>query len=255
MSYIDTLLKVNTAKALELLKIDIKQTGAYIYFECPNCQGKAVIKAYGEKKNLVYCTTCKKSWNLISLTEQLLKMTADSAKSFLERAAITTHKLTEPPKTIYELEYHDYLQAQGLSKEICEFMGIGVPKGKSMLAGHVAFTIHNEDGQLIAYYGIRIKDGRPSFYHTFNPELYLYQFSNLSFDREVTLCTNLFDCVRRWLINKQAVCNFGLPYLSSAQLDLLNRLKHIEFCVPAELKKSFAFQAMEKLEAYYRFAA
>ena len=119
MSYLDTLLKVNTAKALELLKLSITQSGAYIYYPWPDCQGKAVVKAYGEKKCLTYCT-------------------------------------------------------------------------------------------------------------------------------------DLFDCVRRWEIGEQAICNFGLPYLSATHLDLLNRLPNVEFLVSEERKKEFAIQALE-LKTWYKF--
>ena len=38
-SYLDTLLKVNTAKAMELLKLPIIQQKAYIYFNCPALPG------------------------------------------------------------------------------------------------------------------------------------------------------------------------------------------------------------------------
>jgi hypothetical protein len=56
MSYRNTLKSVDTEKALSLIGIEFKTQGVYAKFKCPNpdCEGQAVIKAYGDKKNLYY---------------------------------------------------------------------------------------------------------------------------------------------------------------------------------------------------------
>ena len=48
-------------------------------FHVPTVMGKRSSKPMGGGKSLVYCTACKKSWNLISLIEQIMKMTAPSS--------------------------------------------------------------------------------------------------------------------------------------------------------------------------------
>lgn len=254
MTYEQTLQAINTFKAMEILKLSITQAGPYLYFKCPDCNGRAVVKGYGEKKGLVFCTACKKASNLIKLAEELMKTDTHGAKKFLEKSMVPQEKLTEPPKKIYELEYHTYLEERGITKDTAEKFGIGVPKGKTMLAGHVAFTVHNEHGRHIAYWGVSMKDGKNKFYHTFNPEKYLYRFSFCGPAEPVILCIDLFDCIRRWEIGQQAVCNFGLPYLSDTHLSLLSKIGGgVEFLLPEEKKKDFAVQALE-LKTWYKFA-
>jgi hypothetical protein len=62
--------------------------------------------------------------------------------------------------------YHDFPKNKGLSGDICYQQEIGVPKGKVMLSGCVAFVIRDETSMKIAYYGIRMKDGNPVFHKT-----------------------------------------------------------------------------------------
>ena len=59
MSYTATMKSVDTEKALALLELEAKPKGAYFNFPCPKCQKGAVIKAYGEKKNVWFCPECK----------------------------------------------------------------------------------------------------------------------------------------------------------------------------------------------------
>ena len=254
MSYESLMQSVNTTKVLELLNMKYEQKGSYIYFDCPNCAGSAVAKAYGEKKNLVYCMAEKKGSNVIQLTEQVLKTDTDGAKEFLKKAAQVMTKIEEEITLNYDLEYHDFLKDKGIEESHSQFIGVGVPKGKTMLAGCIAFTVQNENGKKIAYYGIRMKDGKSIFHRSLNPELYLYMYSSLNHDDDTYFTTDMIECVKLWQDNKRAVCNFGLPYISPVQIGLLNRLTHIVFQVPDELKKAFMIQAGESLETFYRFS-
>ena len=68
MKYLEMLQAVDTMKALNLIGIEGGQTGAYVHYPCIKCEeGKAVIRAYGEKKNVWYCPGCKASGQIISL--------------------------------------------------------------------------------------------------------------------------------------------------------------------------------------------
>ena len=52
MNYHEALKVINPMAALKSLKIEGKEEGAYIYFPCPECNEEAIIRAYGEKKNI-----------------------------------------------------------------------------------------------------------------------------------------------------------------------------------------------------------
>jgi len=69
-------------------------------------------------------------------------------KTLEEKTCLTTGKITK--ELIYELEYDKYLENQGITEIAAKTLGIGKPKGKTMLSGAVAFTVTN-DVKKIAY--------------------------------------------------------------------------------------------------------
>ena len=153
----------------------------------------------------------------------------------------------------YELFYHDFIKTRGITEEMCRFLEIGIPKGKTMLAGSVAFAVRDDKGMKVAYYGIKMKECKPVFHNSFNPELYLYNFCNLKFSEPVYFTTDIFRCVYNIENGRQCVCNFGLPYLSDAQLELLHLADRIVFLVDEALVKPLAIQMAENKMNYFRF--
>lgn len=257
MSYKNTLQAVDTEKALSLLGIEFKTQGGYAKFNCPkpDCDGQAAIKAYGDKKNLYYCPKCKSSGHIIGLAMNQKSLKWEDANEVLIKNAlgVNAKKITEELNLNYELVYHDFLKNKGLSEDICYQQEIGVPKGKAMLSGCVAFVIRDETAMKIAYYGIRMKDGNPVFHKTFNPELYLYNFCNVGFEGDVYFTTNIFECLKMIDDKKQAICNFGLPYLSPNHLALLESLHKVVFKVDELLVKTFAIQLAQSYRGFFRF--
>ena len=260
MNYTETLQSVDTLKALKLLGFEAEQKGAYLYFPC-NCGDKKVIKAYGEKKNVFYCPKCNASGHIIKLVLEIMteKDTEPwdfkKASDFLLEKAMTygAQKIMRELNMSYTLQYHAFLKEQGISEELASDLGIGIPQGKTMLSGCVAFTVHNEKGMKIAYYGIRVKDRKAVFHKSFNPELYLYNRHRIQNDQEVLFTTDIFDCVRLIGEGKQAVSNFGLPYLSATQIELLQMCKYVEFRVEDQQIQEISKQVIHNLSNYYRF--
>ena len=260
MNYTETLQSVDTLKALKLLGFEAEQKGAYIYFPC-SCGEKRVIKAYGEKKNVFYCPKCKASGHIIKLVSDIMnehdseKWDFKMASDFLAEKAITFGgtPITRELNMDYKLYYHPFLKEQGISEELSTDLGIGVPQGKTMLSGCVAFTAHDEQGMKIAYYGIRLKDRKAIFHKSFNPELYLYNWHRIQNDQEVLFTLNLRDCVRFIGEGKQAVSNFGLPYLSATHLELFQLCRLVEFTVENQYIQEISKQVVNNLKNYYRF--
>lgn len=256
MTYRELLQQVDTVKALSMLNLTNEHNGSYVKFDCPEpgCEGKAAIKAYGDKKNLYYCPKCKSAGHIIALVTKVKGFTWQEANEFLLKAHYNQAKrITEELNINYELFYHDFIKTRGITEEMCRFLEIGIPKGKTMLAGSVAFAVRDAKGMKVAYYGIKMKDGKPVFHNSFNPELYLYNFCNLKFSEPVYLTTDIFRCVYNIENGRQCVCNFGLPYLSDAQLELMHLADHIVFLVDEELVKPLAIQMAENKMNYFRF--
>ena len=256
MHYRQVLQVVDSEKALQLLEVGYIQSGGYLIFDCPRCQSvsTAKLKIYGDTKNLFYCTACKKGDNIISLVGGLKDLGYEQTIEFLVAKAVSESKqIVDELKLDYELVYSKYLEQKGLSKEICESLGIGVPKGKTMLAGCATFTISDSDGMKIAYYGIRMKDGNPIFHKSFNPEHYLYNFHAVNKEETIYFTTDIFECVKKIEAGIPAICNFGLPYLSSFHLSLLNKVEKTIFKVEDKLINSIAVQLAQFHKQLYKF--
>ena len=245
MNYRDALQSINTEYALQAIGFEYVSQGAYLKFDC-ECGAKRNIKSYGDKKNLWFCPSCKKGGNVISLVMAKKGMEYQEVKEKLLKGTPTKRKLTRELQLTYELQWTEKLGEIGLTEELCQKLEIGIPKGRSMLAGCVAFTIYNE-GKKIAYYGIRIKDGRAVFHRSFNPECYLYNIDNIQDHAIFTM--DMFECVLLINEGRSAVCNFGLPYLSKEQIKMLNEMESIEFISNTPEIVNQASQ----LKTFYRF--
>jgi predicted RNA-binding Zn-ribbon protein involved in translation (DUF1610 family) len=253
MTYKETLQAVDTEKALTLIGLEFTAQGQYIKFNCRACQETALIKAYGEKKNLYYCPKCKASGHIISLVMKVKGLDWNGANELLTKAQMTNaKKITEEINLHYELTYNNYLKDRGITEEMCMLYEIGIPKGKTMLAQCVAFAVRDETGMRVAYYGIKMKDGKPIFHKSFNPEQYLYGFHNINPREDVYLYSDIFKCVAN-STERQCISNFGLPYLSQYQIALLLDLDKIVFVVDELLAKNFAIQLAQSHRGFYRF--
>jgi hypothetical protein len=98
-----------------------------------------------------------------------------------------------------------------------------------------------------------MKDGKPVFHKSFNPELYLYNFCNVDLKEIVYITTDIFRCIYSIENGRQCVCNFGLPYLSSAQLELLRPADKISFLVDRELIRPMMIQMVENEMNFCKF--
>jgi|SRR5208337_2194319 len=107
MSYKETLQVVDTVRALSVLGFNYHPQGSYVKFPCPSndCDGDAVIKAHGDKKNLFYCPKCKLSGHIISLVMKERNIDWMEACEFLKNSRVTPHVINDPLKLKYELEY------------------------------------------------------------------------------------------------------------------------------------------------------
>jgi hypothetical protein len=254
MRYSEAMQVINTAKALSLAGLKTTKNGSYLNFPCPKCQTEAVMRYFGEKKNVSYCPTCKIGDNIIAIVAKLKGIEFQEAKTLLIEKTVGPDKPIENELSLsYDLEWCDLMEKEGLDKELCERLGVGRPKGKTMMSGAVAFTIYDEKGLKVAYYGIRTSDRRPVCHKSFNPELYLYNFNNVDPREEAWITTDMFSCLRHLAGGRQCVCNFGLPYLSSRQIELLSPFPQITFEWLFTEKNEIMLNTAQNLKTYHRF--
>jgi len=249
MKYQEAIQSVDTEKALSLLGLETKKEGAYIRFPAP-CGHEAVIRWYGEKKNVIYCPECKKGSNIFQLA---LEVKGINYAVLVEKTSKANRVIGDELSLNYELEWCIEMEKEGLDRELCEQLGVGRPKGRTMLSGCIAFTVHSEAGLKIAYYGIRIADRHPLFHKSFNPELYLFGYHTADQEKEVWVTTDMFSCVRHLTEGRQAVCNFGLPYLSSRQMELLSPFPFISFEWLFTERDEIMLNVARNLRVYHRF--
>lgn len=248
MNYATLTRSVDTAKALSLLELEGKPNGAYYKFPCPKCKKEAVIRAYGEKKNVWFCPECKAKGHIVSLAMSQRGIEWQEASKFLEDKAVklARRKIEKELKVTLDLEYHKKLEEEGISEDTAALFEIGKPKGKGIMAGHTAFAVFDGEGKKVAYFGIHIENGNTKVPSNFNPELYLYRWNHTDTENAVFFTPDMFECVRTVAGGKQSVCNFGLPYLSEAQLELLARCSMVIFS--PKISRDIMNQAASRLE-------
>jgi hypothetical protein len=246
----DSMQAINPISALKALGIETTLQGAYLHFPC-KCGMTAVLKAYGDKKNVMYCPSCKTTGQIIKMAMEKKGLDWEGAKSFLKDFMPTNKVIESKLNFEYDLQYTNQLESKGFSKEFCKRMGIGRPQGKTMLAGTIAFIILNKDRDPIAYYGIRIKDQRPVFHKSFNPELYLYGYNDIDKEQEVYFTTDIWKCLEIIQKVRQAICNFGLPYLSTSHTEMLQQIKTVLY-VKDQYSKDIQKQVMQ-MSNYFKF--
>jgi len=253
MKYNEAMQKINTEKALSFLGVQYQPNGSYLNFPCIECGNQSAIRYHGEKKNVSYCPTCKAGNNIIALTAKIQNIEFQDAKNLLlEKTTLPEKPIEEELNLSYQLEWCVEMEKLGLDQELCEKLGVGRPKGKTMLSGTIAFTVHNEHGLKVAYFGIK-PEGAVKYHHSFNPESYLYNYSNIVPEEEVRVTNDMFNCLRLIQSGKNCVCNFGLPYLSVKQYQLLSNCDRVTFEWSGD-KRDIAYSNIASLKTFYRFA-
>jgi hypothetical protein len=85
MEYSLALQAINPINALSKLSLEGKQEGGYIYFPCPECQGRAVVKAWGSKRTLSSAQSAKPA----GILSHWLKRSRGLSERQLRRTLIT----------------------------------------------------------------------------------------------------------------------------------------------------------------------
>jgi predicted RNA-binding Zn-ribbon protein involved in translation (DUF1610 family) len=251
MKYNEAMQTIDTEKALTYLGFTFNRNGSYLEFPCPTCGNKSFIRYHGEKKNVSYCKTCKGN-NIIALAVKVKGIEFQEAKKLLlEKATYYDKEIEDELNLNYDLQYGVLLKNYGITEELAKKLGIGFPKGRTMLSGKLTFTVHNEKGIKVAYVGVD-PDGKMKFHKSFNPELYLLGYHLIDPTKEIWVTNDMFT----WMVlmgeGKQALSNFFLPYVSIKQYFLLNQLDRITFNWKGE-RSNVAFSNILLLKTFYRF--
>ena len=246
---------VNFEKLLERYKIDgLQKSGDELVGRCPIHQGDGQRAFHVSlKKNVFNCFSCKARGNVLDFVAAMEKCSVRDAainlqtwfgitgseegtraeKENSEVPAAEEQSESEAPAenkplsfTLRRIDHaHPYLVSRGVSKELAEEFGIGYFGGKGSMSGRIVIPIRSERGELVAYAGRSVVDGRepkyklpPGFHKSL--ELYnLHRAAKMS-PETVVLVEGYFGCLHVEIAGYSAVALMGSS-MSSRQEDLL----------------------------------
>ena len=179
-----------------------------------------------------------------------------------EEQTPTEEGASNPPLSLRLTLSHDHphlLKERGLSLETVTRFGVGYC-ARGLLRGTIAIPIHDEDGELVAYAGRRLKSadirehGKYRFPKNFRKDLVLYNLHHAKAlsDKEGLVLVEGFFAVMK--LSEHGVLNTVASMgcsLSDAQADLLaENTSHVAILYDGnEAGKGGSLDALERLEA------
>lgn len=184
MSYVDFGLvksRVDIVQVLDMLGIDLQKSGSQLRGPCPIHGGDNPRSfVVTPSKNAYYCFgECEKGGDTIELVSRMRGLShKDAALEIAKHFGLET---TKEPTTPRELEPLKHLQTDhkdvltlGLSEETLKHFGAGyAPKG--IHRGKLAVPIFEEDGTLVAYVGIDLKNKSLAYPKGYEPDMFNVQ--------------------------------------------------------------------------------
>ena len=198
---------------LNKLEIPYKEKGDNIITE------DAVISV---KKNLFFWKGKNKGGNVIQFLVDKQGITHREAGIWLKKNMV---KHT-PKRKIPELELtYSYAVSQlGIEEETAKNFEIGVPKGKTIMAGKVAFRIYDKDNNPLGYIGL--KDGW--FYPKgFEASEHLYNYNRRNGNQFCVLAPSPLVVAQLFQQNIPQAVGLFSPNISDTQVKLLKTFKYV----------------------------
>lgn len=163
---------VSFSQAIDLLGLQMKQSGVQWRSACPTCKGSDRSLVVTEGRGF-FCFTKHAGGDVIAFAAHIRDCSAKEAAQFLADG-INHSSPTVPQKEVgadevkgftaltYLENDHAAVKAIGFDIEFCKKHGIGYA-GKGILRGTVAIPLRDEDGILLGYLGIEDAKLPPSF--------------------------------------------------------------------------------------------
>lgn len=145
-------------------------------------------------KNLFFCPKdreCKGS--VINFTAYHCNCSVTEAAKMITEKLFKESKLPEREIPDLKLHYSPAIERLGISIETCRALDVGLVKERSVMAGKIAFTIKDNEGNKVGYVGWSQSQGW--YFPKGHKNIYLYNVNNCK-KSEVKLVTDTFDVVR-----------------------------------------------------------
>jgi DNA primase len=125
--------------------------------------------------------------------------------------------------TLQKIDHaHPYLHERGLTDEIVQTFGVGIFPGKGSMQGRCVISLHNVNGDLVAYAGRAIDGTEPRYKFPvgFHKSLELFNLHRVKGELSVVLVEGFFDCMKVTQAGFPCVALMGST-MSKAQEKLL----------------------------------
>ena len=185
MTYIDfAQLKqdVSIEQVLSMLEVDLKKSGNQLRGTCPIHDGENDRQfVVTPSKGVFYCFgDCEAGGDIIELVSRVRQIShKEAAQAIAEQFGISAPKSQEKPQEGFKpLSYlqndHKDVLAMGVSCETLQHFGAGyAPKG--IHRGKLAIPIFAEEGELLAYVGVDLKDKSLHYPKDYEPDMFNIQ--------------------------------------------------------------------------------
>jgi len=220
--------------------LDFKEVARQITFEALlnhlnepyETRGKSLITKdafISLEKQMFFWKENKKGGNVIQYAADVRQTTNLEAARWLSKTFL---KNEIPEREIPELElrYSKEVEALNISEETAKNFEIGLPKGKTVMAGKVCFRCYDKSGAPIGYVGL--KDGKWFYPKGFRASEHLYNYNRRNGNQFCVLVSSPLEVAKLFQDGKPQAVGLFSPSLSEAQNELLKTFRYIYLIHP-----------------------
>lgn len=180
------------------------------------------------KKNLFFCPDNDDlKGSVINFVAHYKKVSLREAATTLKAQFLSKNKVTQPVREIpdLKLEWDPYIEERGIPKQLAEDYEIGLVKQRSIIAGRIAFKIHDSNGKHTGYVGYKKSDGTWFFPRDFKRPL--YNVAKLEDTKSVIVTVDPFDAIKIVGVGFKQVVSLLANSMTAEQEELLKKFKYI----------------------------
>ena len=124
------------------------------------------------------------------------------------------------------LEYHKFLEEQGISEETAQAWNVGYCK-QGIMKGRIAFAIHDKDGNKVAYCGLSLKEDKVKWlFPKGYSHVHIYGLYRLESDEYAEVYVDPLEAIKN---NGLALLT---PNATNEQIELLGEIKKVRLMIP-----------------------
>jgi len=132
----------------------------------------------------------------------------------------------EPEREIpnLKLHYSPIINKMGISIDVCRDLEFGLVKERSVMAGKIAFTIHDQEGNKVGYIGWTEKQGW--YFPKGHKQNHLYNLHRVE-GHEVTLVADPFEAVKLHIEGHKVIALLSSSMTEAQEQTIKSRFSHV----------------------------